>query len=207
MNLVDILLEVTFPDEFSLAEFEALSSVKDRKAYCEKDLKFLGEGSSRIVYDIDNYTVIKMAKNKKGIEQNRVEANPSFQNYDIMAKIFQHDKQHTYLIMERADKATTEEFQDFTGLDIADFKKYLGNLKKQGRGQKYDSDFVEKYEDKNTDNNFLEETKSCMKKFNMSSGDLSKITSWGRVKRGGKYAMVLIDYGLTSEIYQKYYKK
>ena len=113
MNLVDILLEVEFPEDFSISEFDSMMSLNERKKYCEKHLKFLGEGSSRIVYEIDDYTVLKLAKNVKGIEQNRVEANPGFKHIDILAKIFRADKMHTYIIMEKADKVDVEEFENF----------------------------------------------------------------------------------------------
>ena len=206
MNLIDILLEVQFPDDFSMEEFDSLMTIKERKAYCEKHLKFLGEGSSRIVYDIDDYTVLKMAKNRKGIAQNMIEAEPDFQKYDIMAKIFRADKMHTYIIMEKADKVTGEEFENFTNLKMHELKSYLSNVKKKLRGQNYDKKLVEKYKEDNAGNDFLEETEAAMERFNMSSGDLAKASSWGRVRRDGKYAMVLIDYGLTSAVYQKFYK-
>ena len=121
MNLIDILLEVEYPSGFSLGEFDSLMSIKERKAYCEKNLKFLGEGSSRIVFEIDDYTVLKMAKNRKGIAQNMVEAKPEFQNYDIMAKIFKTDKLHTYIIMEKADKVNAQEFEEFTNLKVSEW--------------------------------------------------------------------------------------
>ena len=207
MNLIDILLEVEYPSGFSLGEFDSLMSIKERKAYCEKNLKFLGEGSSRIVFEIDDYTVLKMAKNRKGIAQNMVEAKPEFQNYDIMAKIFKTDKLHTYIIMEKADKVNAQEFEEFTNLKVSELKSYLSNVKKKLRGQKYDKELVKKYKDDNVDNDFLEETEGAMEKFTMSSGDLAKVSSWGRVKRNGKYEIALIDYGLTSDVYQKFYKE
>jgi hypothetical protein len=56
---------------FSLDEMVAQRTFKKRLEYCKN---MLGEpadkGSSRIVFDIDDETVLKLAKNRKGIEQN-----------------------------------------------------------------------------------------------------------------------------------------
>ena len=41
--------------------------------------------------------------------------------------------------------------------------------------------------------------------FDMSIEDFGKINSYGVVKRNGKDAVVLIDYGLTADAFQEYY--
>jgi hypothetical protein len=51
--------------------FEYLESLKDKEI--RKKFKFLGEGISRRVYDLDNGLVLKLAKDREGHYQNRVE--------------------------------------------------------------------------------------------------------------------------------------
>ena len=52
--------------------------------------KYLGEGSSRKVYDLNNGHVVKIAKNMAGVEQNRMEYKISEEdNSEILARVVQ----------------------------------------------------------------------------------------------------------------------
>ena len=56
---------------FRLDMLISATSFKQRLAYCREMLGDpIGEGSSRIVFRIDDETVLKLAKNSKGIAQN-----------------------------------------------------------------------------------------------------------------------------------------
>jgi hypothetical protein len=50
-----------------------LSKFKERKDFANKKFKLLDKGSARIVYLIGDKYVLKLAKNKKGIYQNKKE--------------------------------------------------------------------------------------------------------------------------------------
>jgi hypothetical protein len=54
---------------------------------------------------IDNQKVIKIAKNKKGLAQNSVEAEAYIQNYDIVARVFDTDRNDFWVEMELAKKS------------------------------------------------------------------------------------------------------
>lgn len=52
--------------------------------------KYLGEGSSRKVFDLNNGYVVKIAKNMAGVEQNRIEYMISEDdNSNLLAKVVQ----------------------------------------------------------------------------------------------------------------------
>lgn len=71
----------------------------------EGKYKYIGSGSGRIVYDLDNGYVIKVAKNKKGIAQNEVEYQISTSySSDLFAKIPQVSEDFKLLIMEKAER-------------------------------------------------------------------------------------------------------
>lgn len=68
---------------------------------------YLGSGSGRRVYDLNNGTVLKSAKNIKGYAQNQIESIISeMDESDLFAKVFFISKDNHYLIMEKAEPLT-----------------------------------------------------------------------------------------------------
>ena len=63
----------------------------------------IGSGSGRKVYDLGNEYVVKVAKNNKGIAQNKVEHKISLSDHSsIYAKIIKLSEDFRMLIMEKA---------------------------------------------------------------------------------------------------------
>src|SRR6185436_3428910 len=79
-----------------LKNIENLDTYLARKKYAEKNLKHLSSGSSRIVYKTDDNTIIKMAKNDKGIAQNKVEANPKMKS-KFLNNILGHAQNYSWI--------------------------------------------------------------------------------------------------------------
>ena len=67
------LEEAVYPESFDLETFKKIPTFKGRTQYVAERLPKLGAGSSRIVYKIDDGTVLKLAKNQKGLAQNNLE--------------------------------------------------------------------------------------------------------------------------------------
>ena len=63
-----------------LANLERLETYAARKKYAEANLEHLSSGSSRLVYFTPGKTIIKLAKNDRGIAQNKAEANPEMKS-------------------------------------------------------------------------------------------------------------------------------
>lgn len=138
------------------------------------EYRYIGSGSSRTVFDMRNGFVIKVAKNIKGIAQNKVEYEISNDDYtNLFANVYYASENYKYLIMEKAIPIKRE----------IEFLRYFGiNNRKELAS--------------------IEEIKDIQYRYNLVFADLYKLTSWGKVK--GR--IVLIDYGYTKEIYDKYYK-
>ncbi|MCE5222115.1 MAG: hypothetical protein LLF98_12920 [Clostridium sp.] len=67
--------------------------------------KYIASGSSRDVFDLENGYVIKVAKNRAGIAQNKSEYKISDNdNSDLFAKVVQVSNDFRLLIMEKADE-------------------------------------------------------------------------------------------------------
>ena len=67
--------------------------------------RYIGSGSSRRVFDLGNGYVIKVAKNKAGVAQNKCEYRISINDTsNLFAKVAQVSDDYTLLIMEKAIK-------------------------------------------------------------------------------------------------------
>lgn len=81
-------------------DFNILESNLRNRVY-----KYIGEGSGRRVYDLDNGYVVKVAKNPRGIAQNKVEYDiASKSNTNIFSRVLTVSEDYQYLIMERAER-------------------------------------------------------------------------------------------------------
>ena len=137
--------------------------------------RYIGAGSARKVYDLNNGFVIKIARNIKGIAQNEAEFLISNDDESsLFAKVYFLSDDYKYLIMEKANGIKSE-------------KELLNYFKIQNK--------------KHLKSN--EDIKEVHDKYNLVWADLYKFTSWGKIKD----KLVLIDYGYTKEIYNKFYKK
>jgi len=66
--------------------------------------RYIGSGSGRKVFDLENGYVVKVAKNKAGIAQNKSEYKiSSIDNSDLFAKVTQASNDFELLIMQKAD--------------------------------------------------------------------------------------------------------
>ena len=71
-------------NNFNIDIFKNLNSFSKRISYCDENIERISSGSSRIVYKINDEKVLKLAKNTKGLEQNKNEIqyrSDSYINY------------------------------------------------------------------------------------------------------------------------------
>jgi len=190
--------------------FKSLKSHAGRNRYAQEHLQKLASGSSRIVYKIDDEKVLKLAKNDKGVAQNEVEIEYGQYNdiKDIVAKIFDYDEQNNLWVeMELARKVKASDFKNIVGYNFEDIKTAIhnvgvdsGNLR---RVAKYE--MSQELADDMWENEFMYELFSFIGNYAVPVGDLQRLSSYGLVKRDGQDTIVLIDYGLTHDVYSSYY--
>ena len=71
----------------------------------KKIYRYIGSGSGRYVFDLGDGFVVKAAKNRKGLAQNKAEYQiASIDDSHIFAKILQVSEDYQLLIMEKAEK-------------------------------------------------------------------------------------------------------
>lgn len=181
-----------------LKNIEKLETFQARKKYAEKNLDHLSSGSSRIVYKSPNRTIIKMAKNEKGIAQNKAESNPKMKS-DFLNKILGHAKNYSWIETKYLDKINEKDFKKMTGIDFSDFGDAIKyGLKEISSSSKKKPKKFEEVED----SEIYKEMKRIGEKFKLMPGDIARISSWGT--KGKK--PILIDAGLTRDIYEEFYE-
>lgn len=198
--------------KFNLEIFKALGSFNKRVLYCNEHLERMSSGSSRVAYYIGNNKVLKLAKNAKGIAQNEVEINYSGEYYirEILAEVFEYDEDSKWLIMEKAEKVTKSKFKEIVGISFDDYEKIISYYEYQYKGTKRDikrprPEFLT--QDLEEDTELIYNISNYIGNYDIIPGDLKRLSTYGIVKRDGKEKIVLIDYGLDQEVYNKYYNK
>lgn len=135
--------------------------------------RYIGSGSCREVFDMGNGYVIKVAKNKAGIAQNKAEYKISYNDHsNLFAKVIQASNDFDLLIMEKAKKIN----------NILYVWKYFNVTSKRELFN-------------------LKELQAIHRRYNLLLGDFERESSWGIIN--GR--PVIIDYGFTREVEQRYY--
>jgi hypothetical protein len=190
----------------------AIRSFKGRVQYCQQHLgKPIGRGSSRVVFQIDDDKVLKLALNNKGIAQNELEGREDYvkDSYDIFPNVFQMSDDCTWLISEFVLPAKKDDFQHCIGLSFDDWAKFIKRLQswysyKSVRGQ------MDEKEAENLicNNEIASDFNEYVSNYNdILFGDLLFIQNYGLAMRNGQPYIVLLDSGCNSEIYGTYYSR
>lgn len=172
----------------------------------------IGSGSSRIVFALDNNTVIKMAKNEKGIAQNLAELKVFEKAPERVAKIKWYHPKGYYLIVERCTSLYRFLENKEVNIDAADFSNYVDiNV-----SEKYTAKDVEKIVKKFVIEN-KDEAKYKPAIFKMLAKQIKELATfiWKNkiddiyddqlgVNKAGK--IVLLDYGMNKEVWKKFYR-
>jgi len=205
--LREALVGEDYPSSWNIEEFKKLNSFAKRVEYCNTHLKRISSGSSRIVYMVDNEKVLKLAKNKKGLAQNEVEIEYSgyYDIKDIIAKVFESDENNLWVEMELANKVTPNIFKSVVGVSFEDYVDgmryhYDTNIKPSRYPTRKPENMDELWE-----NEFIYSMLDFMANYNIPVGDLARLSTYGLVKRDGQDTIVMIDYGLTNDVYGTYY--
>ena len=196
--------EATYPENFDLEKFKQLTSFKQRVDYCNSTLKKLGAGSSRIVYLVDDKTVLKLAKSQKGVAQNEVEIGASDTYYsDITAEVFDYDENSLWLEMELAKPINKARFQQILGYSVEDFGKWVTNFWNVNNRRKPYYTLDKQIEETINESEFANKVFSFIQDYGLSTGDLGRISTYGEFDGEVK----IIDYGLNDDVLNSYYRK
>lgn len=209
------ILSEAMSDEFSFDTLKSLKTFRDRKNYCDKYLGFnVGSGSSRLVYQLDDEKVLKLAKNEKGIAQNEQEYSFGQEKFvDVTPHIFNEMcdiVKFTFIVSEYVLPAKEKDFIELYGINFNTFISVINTVsvwygRKRSLGTKVLSDEEMEYlQEENPD---IKEFVDYVSNYQPPIGDMLRLANYGMVMREGSPQIVLLDSGLSDEIYNKYYKK
>ena len=201
---------------FRLDYLSACDTYDERVKYCEEMLgEPVGAGSSRVVFQIDDETVLKLAKNEKGIAQNKEEIKIGLDsNLIYVPKIFNgsDEKNGLWIISEYVLPAQKGDFRKVFGIKFDDVANFVHHL--QGCDDSFISPFHKSiikdiYKDYSwcvNGTKLLKEIELLYTKYNSLVSDLGQMANWGMCRRNGKTYMVMLDSGCSQEVYNKYYR-
>ena len=154
-----------------------------------------------------------MAKNAKGIAQNEYE----YDNYyasddDVLPKCFECADDYSWIISEYVLPAKPKDFQIVFNMTWDDFCGWLNRTKLQYVHSSYQK-YMWKVMDKDKWLDIIENNEAIYplyvwlinRQHNMQ--DLQRIANWGLASRSGEPTLVILDNGLSEEIFNQYYKK
>lgn len=207
LSLIESLLDEDYPSSFNMEHFNSLRSFSQRINYCESNLQRISSGSSRIVYKIDETKVLKLSKNQKGLAQTETEINWGNDSYfgSILAEVFHYSEDNLWVEMELARKVTKNDFIRIVGVPIEEVWKYLTDIYAQNNRKKSYFKPSPEIKEQLDENEFVQDLTEFMLQMGAQAGDFGRLNSYGLVKRDGHESIVLIDYGLTGEVYDNYY--
>jgi len=180
-----------------LRELSEIKDFEDRVEFAKSKWKFLGEGSSRTAFEIDEKLIIKVAHNPKGLAQCLTEMDPKAQRPCTLPVVIA-DAEGKWIIMPNTDSLKEKDFKKLVGFGFTQFMNALFfkfNNESDQWAKPRDYEEIEKNPLFNCVAGLVFETDSQL-------GDIDKASSW-RLYDGKP---VIGDYGLSRDVFKEYYE-
>lgn len=214
--------ENDYMEEYSNRMLSFMRSNKDA-------IKYVGQGSSRLVFAMANGTALKLAKTESGIAQNKQEAklcmNPMVK-YEIFPDFYSADTKHWLALnCELCAPASRLDFKELfkcQPIIIVNLIEYI--IKNKIDNNHFKDILIDEYIKydlvarkaiqnilDNLDDPAIKALMSLIdfyRKYGLDEllmGDLEEIDNWGITIRNNKKVLVIIDAGFNEDIFQQYY--
>jgi len=207
----EYLIEAPLPDDWDKDIYNPNIPFAKRIRYATERAAKVGTGSSRVAFEIPyegRSTILKIAKNKKGMAQNDYESQMMFNDYyvkqlGITIPGIDYDEKNdppTWLHMEKAGKVTPTIFKKyFNGLDpsgLVRLTKYMiGRVRVSPEEE-------QQYQEIAENNEAISSFIDLMGNYDIEIDDFGRLANWGVYNNH----VVIIDIGGSSEVISQYYK-
>ena len=217
MKIIELLNETPLPSDWDSSKFNTSNSFKSIVDYALERSKKIGTGSSRIAFEVEyegRPTILKIAKNEKGLAQNDVEVKMLSDSYiekmELTIPIIDYDTSNNkplWIHTEKANKVTEKKLCKLLHCD--NLFQLIQMVKSKYKNSSLYAHYYNELKEINTEDeledlvDLVDNLYSLSKDFNIALRDFQKTNSWGLYK--GK--PVIIDIGLTMEVFDLHYKK
>jgi len=209
MKLSNILKEAPLPDDWDKSAYKSHTSFASRIRYAVERSKKVGAGSSRVAFEIEyegRPTILKVAKNKKGLAQNDYESS-ILNDYTLTIGIpmIDYDEENdppVWIHTEKAEKMKPTQFKKFfNGLTPAEAVHLAMAVSGRFRDITVSPEVEEQYEKIREDNETISELTDIISNYDIHPGEFSILSNWGIYKG----EPVLIDVGGSSQVITQHY--
>ena len=216
MKIIELINETPLPSDWDSSKFNTSNSFESIVDYALERSKKIGTGSSRIAFEVEyegRPTILKIAKNKKGLAQNEVESKMLSDGYiekmELTIPLIDYDTtniQPLWIHTEKANKVTEKKLCKLLHCDS--LFQLIQIVKSKYKHSSLYAHYYNELKEINTEEELddleelIDNLYSLSKDFNIALGDFEKTDSWGLYK--GK--PVIIDIGLSMEVYDLHYK-
>ena len=205
------MLQEAADEHFSLEELSEIQSFRDRFNYCTQHLgKHIGKGSSRATFQIDDEKVLKLAWNNKGMGQNIAE----MQTYtaSIFPNVYDYDENGKWIISEFVLPAKSQDFKHCFGMTFQQFTSFISASGKYRFGGRYwnampENEWISYLENNEELSEFDEYIGNYGNHSFTPVGDMTRLCNYGLTHRNGEATIVLLDSGLSEDVWNTYYKR
>jgi len=218
MKVKEILVEVPLPDDWDKEVYKPNVSFAKQLRYATERAQKIGTGSSRVAFIIEYQgrpTVLKIAKNQKGIAQNDFESQMFddyyFSDLGISIPMIDYDEENEYprwIHTEKAEKMKPNQFKKFFGVSHNDVVAMVEHGAGQSRlNPDYNKEVLSAYEEIINDedhpsHDFVSALINIVGNYtNIAPGDFGRLANWGVYQ--GRPA--IIDIGHSQDVMTKYY--
>jgi len=217
----EIIDEMPLPADWDPEQMRQQStSFKSRLAYALERAKKLGTGSSRVATTIEYQgrpTVLKIAKNGKGLAQNSVEADILSDGYasqlGILIPIIDYDEQNrepSWVHTEMATKSTDKKLATMMGVgSLRELVLFANAIAGKSKRMTYDTQVQDMRNHDRTEEQIETATHyanilaDLANSFDVELGDFDRAANWG-IYNGNP---VIIDVGFNSNVLNQYYSR
>lgn len=205
------MLQEAADEHFSLEELSAIQSFRGGFNYCTQHLgKHIGKGSSRATFQIDDEKVLKLAWNNKGLAQNIEEVQTY--NASIFPKVYDYDENGKWIISEFVLPAKSEDFKHCFGMSFQQFASFILACANYRFGKSYwgamsEDEWLSYLESNKNLSEFDEYIGDHGSQSFTPAGDMTRLCNYGLTQRNGEACIVLLDSGLSEEVWNTYYKR
>jgi len=140
----EAFLELYYTDRFEKIKIGFKSDAAAKIIAClRKGLSMIGIGSSRVVFEYDKKSVIKISINDAGVVQNELEHTASSDPMvgPIIARVLKNDGDFQWIVSEKVRPISGEaEFTLLSGIEHKNFKDEILALSSRGMEESQDKD-------------------------------------------------------------------